>query len=318
MIVLDSGKDRLLTSVGFSHDGAWVAGTGPGAHTVVWETATGRAVRRFRFRLDRVNQSLVFHPRASRLYVATSAGLHDIDLAGTVARNLWPSREYTGCLTVDPAGRWLVAYHSRQVEDEDELTYLYLLSRIDITDPDRPTLLWERPAVDPPGYGWSEALAFLPNGERLISVEATFTEERCEGLRLGVRRADTGDVLHRDGGSLTVRDPLVVSPRGDRMATALGTMLSVLDPRDFSLLPVVLTNDSTKHFTSIAFHPSGRFLAATSNDATVKLYDTTSWEVAKTYTWDIGKMRSIAFSPDGTLAAAGSDTGKVVVWDVDV
>jgi WD40 repeat protein len=78
-----------------------------------------------------------------------------------------------------------------------------------------------------------------------------------------------------------------------------------------------MKNDQNRNFTGIAFHPSGRYLAATSNDATVKLYDTTTWEVARTFTWDIGKMRSIAFSPDGTLAAAGSDSGKVVVWDVD-
>jgi WD40 repeat protein len=81
---------------------------------------------------------------------------------------------------------------------------------------------------------------------------------------------------------------------------------------------VVDENDSTHQFTGLAFHPSGRYLAATNNDETVKLYDTQSWELAKTYTWDIGRMRSIAFSPDGTLAAAGSDTGKVVVWDVDL
>jgi WD40 repeat protein len=77
-------------------------------------------------------------------------------------------------------------------------------------------------------------------------------------------------------------------------------------------------NENTHQFTGIAYHPSGRYLAATNNDRTVKLYDTTSWQVAKTFTWDIGRMRSVAFSPDGTLAAAGSDSGKVVVWDVDV
>jgi WD40 repeat protein len=79
-----------------------------------------------------------------------------------------------------------------------------------------------------------------------------------------------------------------------------------------------MANDNVKHFTGLAFHPSGRYLAATSKDATVKLYDTASWQLATTLTWDIGRMRSIAFSPNGTLAAAGSDTGRIVVWDLDV
>ena len=39
----------------------------------------------------------------------------------------------------------------------------------------------------------------------------------------------------------------------------------------------LLTSSGPKHFTGLAFHPSGRFLAATSNDATVKLYDTSNW-----------------------------------------
>ena len=79
-----------------------------------------------------------------------------------------------------------------------------------------------------------------------------------------------------------------------------------------------IKNDTRRHFTDAAFHPGGRFLAATSNDATVKLYDTSTWDVARTFTWQIGRVRSIAFSPDGTLAAAGGDTGQVVVWDVDL
>ena len=53
--------------------------------------------------------------------------------------------------------------------------------------------------------------------------------------------------------------------------------------------PVRIANDGRLHFTALAFHPSGRFLAATSNDATVKLYDTNIWALAKTYTWNIGR-----------------------------
>lgn len=83
-------------------------------------------------------------------------------------------------------------------------------------------------------------------------------------------------------------------------------------------LPRVVANTSRSLFTAVAFHPSGKYLAATSNDKSVKLYDTTTWQLAKSYTWAVGKLRAVAFSPDGTLAAVAGDTGKVIVWDVDV
>jgi WD40 repeat protein len=87
---------------------------------------------------------------------------------------------------------------------------------------------------------------------------------------------------------------------------------------DLSKPPHKVLNNNRKHFTDLAFHSSGRYLAATSNDATVKFYDTETWQVAKTFTWNVGRLQSIALSPDGLLAAAGNDTGQVIVWDVDL
>jgi WD40 repeat protein len=110
----------------------------------------------------------------------------------------------------------------------------------------------------------------------------------------------------------------LASPDGRFFVMVMAAQLVMFSTDDFSQPLAIVKNPGKQHFTGIAFHPSGKYLAATSNDKTVKLYDTTSWELARTFTWDIGKMRSIAFSPDGTLAAAGSDTGKVVVWDVDL
>jgi WD40 repeat protein len=66
----------------------------------------------------------------------------------------------------------------------------------------------------------------------------------------------------------------------------------------------------------LTFTPSSRYLALSGNDGTVKLYDTATWQLARTYDWGIGKLTSVAFSSDGTAAAA-SDIGRVVVWDVD-
>jgi hypothetical protein len=40
--------------------------------------------------------------------------------------------------------------------------------------------------------------------------------------------------------------------------------------------------------------------------------------VARAFNFDIGRLRSVAFSPDGMLAAVGGDRGKIVLWDVDL
>ncbi len=82
--------------------------------------------------------------------------------------------------------------------------------------------------------------------------------------------------------------------------------------------PRIVRNDNLRHFTDVAYHPTSRYLFSTSNDATVVVWDTQSWEPVKRFTWKIGSLKSVAIAPDGTVAAAGSEKGEIVVWDLDL
>jgi WD40 repeat protein len=157
-----------------------------------------------------------------------------------------------------------------------------------------------------------DALCWLPGTDRV----AVSGRNRSD-THISVRDVATGAVVATHPRSGLVTDRLTAGPDGTLVAVYRHSF-SVWPDADIGRRPHVVKNDSTRHFTGIAFHPSGKHLAATSNDATVKLFDTATWEIGRAFTWDVGKMRSVAFSPDGTLAAAGSDTGKVMVWDVDV
>lgn len=152
--------------------------------------------------------------------------------------------------------------------------------------------------------------------ERFAVVDVPLAGSR-DDMRCTVRSARTGELLFTCDAS-TYGGKLHPSPCGSMFATPNATNVHIFAVGDSVELRATLQNDSRKLFTGIAFHPSGRYLAATSNDETVKLYDTATWEVAHTFTWKIGRVRSVCFSPDGALAAAGSDKGQVVVWDVDL
>ena len=60
----------------------------------------------------------------------------------------------------------------------------------------------------------------------------------------------------------------------------------------------------------------GPYLGA--EEVWLRFYDAETWQVADRFDWKMGKAVGVAFNPDGALAAAGTETGKIIVWDVDV
>jgi WD40 repeat protein len=236
------------------------------------------------------------------------SGYFAVDLS--TGKSVWLGLHagYTLTLAVHPTGEWFVGFGYTDNREDRRLTR-WIQPREGLAE-----LEW---------VGSSHAeqrhcgrIACDPHRPRLISLEsyhggAAWIPEIV--TRNPITRA-IEEKVPVPGQSV---DQLAISPDGSALIVSHTSSLLVWNADSLSAKPKRIR--SGKHgITGVAFHPSGRYLAATSNDQTVKLYDTQSWELAKTYTWDIGRMRSIAFSPDGTLAAAGSDTGKVVVWDVDL
>lgn len=159
-------------------------------------------------------------------------------------------------------------------------------------------------------------LGYSPGGESILLLESKNVGRRTTS-RFQRRSAESGEVLDSALFARTLSIEALASPDQTRLALLAGHEIVCGSFDGFDRTAVRIENDTASHFSDMAFHPSSRILAAASNDQTIKFYETDSWTLLGTFTWNSGKMRSVAFSPDGTVAAAGSSTGQVVLWDVD-
>jgi hypothetical protein len=94
--------------------------------------------------------------------------------------------------------------------------------------------------------------------------------------------------------------------------------------QDWTVLPIDTDRkqlrDSLKghrgRVTAVAFHPHDGTLYSTGWDGTVRLWDVAAGAERTGFDWKLGRLFCLAVSPDGTRAAAGSESGKVVIWDI--
>lgn len=106
-----------------------------------------------------------------------------------------------------------------------------------------------------------------------------------------------------------------VSPDGDRVAFTSRFRVRVLDLATGAEAELPIEEGSVGR--SLAFHPGGQFLAVAAGDG-VKLLDAGTLAEVRGLSWGNGRVRTVAFAPDGTTAATAGERGWVTVWDVDV
>ena len=300
MRVLDAGAGEEVLALAFSPDGARLVVGVEGAGAAVHDLAGGPPVR-----LD--DGSRLFPDRVSfgadgRAYGITQKGRVGFDPA-------------TGRpVATGPGHRSAPGLHRGFAEAADG-------SRLVTTHFNHPTTRlvgwvpcpggWERAWLVAQGNSSAPDLA----AGRVVHI-GCLTRGAWD-YRLLVRDAATGELVASGPYDYVMLARPRLRPDGRQVVATRERTLVVWD----TLMPgkpARVRNDSRKHFTAAAYHPSGRYLFTTSNDATVTVWDTENWVRVKRFDWDIGRLRAVAVSPDGLLAAAGSDRGRVVVWDVDV
>jgi WD40 repeat protein len=108
---------------------------------------------------------------------------------------------------------------------------------------------------------------------------------------------------------------VVFSRDGRRLATAAGVTVRVWGPESGECIRRF--KGQRGNIQAVTFHPSGRFLAVSCLDETVRFWDVESGRELGNYAWGFGAASQLAFSPDGLTASARTPQA-VVVWDVDV
>jgi WD40 repeat protein len=304
MIVLQGVRERV-EFVQFSPDGRSLVAPFSGGVQIFGELTAGRGPTTV---LDRPYiQAVRFTPDGQKLFLIGYAGkgfIHDLATGDTVAVPHEVPSPGTGYCDLTPDGRFVLAVQARGGREDQGC-----LSCRPVSDP--ASRIWSVStlfAISPP--------LFMPEQDRFLLLERKTTPYFhapvyvTRDLRTGATLAEI-----RPPGNPFI-NPLP-APTGRLLVARKGARITVSHTDNLGADPVVIRNESGKEFTGLAFHPSGRYLATSANDAIVKVYDTTTWNPVRAFHWDIGRLRSVTFSPDGMLAAAGGDRGKMVVWDVD-
>jgi WD40 repeat protein len=165
-------------------------------------------------------------------------------------------------------------------------------------------------------------VAISPDGSRIVAALNRWSVDPETGPdhAYELRRLDpaTGRKLAALAGGPRCIDHLVWSPQGDRLAGLAGHRLWLWNAETGEPTGP-LRAGGTGLFSRPAFDPTGhRLLAGGVNvDGGVYVWDAETGREFLSYSWPIGRVFAVAVSPEGQLAAAGGESGRIVMWDME-
>jgi WD40 repeat protein len=316
--IWDAGSGRqlaVLTHETFVQDAAFVRDdfvvtADSNGLVQIWSVASGETVSELRGHSNYVS-FLAVNPQQDRIVTGSDDETYRVWRPGPGVSTLDVDRPgYQTVAAYRPDGAmFLTAGYSGQIELW-ETTTGDLSGRLDVGD---------RRSV--------RSAAFSPDGSTIaVAARVGDPESEIGGGALLLMDAASGELLwdsQRDGSEA----PMSVgfSPSGGEIATywSDGTA-RIYDSLDGSEVAVYaaqhraqVSSDSLVSFTPdslVSFSPDGRLLAI-ADGSEVVLWDPTAGSVSKTFRHD-DPVTAIAFSPDGSSLAAGSEGATIRSWDV--
>ncbi|MCZ2341020.1 MAG: WD40 repeat domain-containing protein [Bacteroidales bacterium] len=287
-----------IHSLAFSPDGHQLASAGADRVIHLWDTATGALLAGPN---PKNHHPIAVFPSGGTLFLASAGGpgfrLWNTHTGAEIASDDDISAE---CVAADPQGRWLA------VGGSDTLIRLY-----DLAESGTPPRLLE--ATKPP----IGELAFSPSGHLLAHASPS------DGLvwlwNPADAKSDAVLILIEAADGCTL-EGLAFHPDGQRLAVGGIDYLSTGE-RDGA---VCIWDLSTKLKTvtfdlgvySVAFDPSGRYLAGAGVTDRVYVWDLVTQELIFELEGHTETIRALTFSPDGSYLLSGGDDMTVRVWDV--
>ena len=308
MRIIQSDNPRPLNLLAVSADGLVAAASntfGVRGGVEVWDAASGSF--RFGDSASGSARGLAFTPSGRHLIIGWSWQWAVVDATGTPVRK--PAVAYEGWFRLAWAAggsRVLVGDSAECVGDvacfavEGELQFRHLWT--------------DRRA----SHFWFDTFALGPDGTGAALAERSESSTGRPSLRLSIREAATGE--HRLAVPLDAAEPvrqLAFTADGAKLLVGTESRTVAMFDAATGAPAGELVHPRRPYVTAMAVHPRGP-VACARTDGTVTFWNAEKREQLRTLDWKAGKLVSVAFSPDGALAAAGTEDGKVVVWDVDL
>jgi RNA polymerase sigma factor (sigma-70 family) len=266
----------------FSSDGK-MAATADNSELHLWDTMTGKEVRRIFLPLEKNNSNAIqeasFSPDGKRLAVAgplgNSAWLFDAS-TGKLLQSMGPGKNWTFVHARFSADSRLVA-----IVGNEAIQFVGASSD------------WPRPSITLSKECISFASALSPDGRTLALASGEYLREKNSifGSYPGSRPPGSPPP-----GVLKVRE------------------LSLWETASGKKRGTVPSPCSRVH--GLTFSPDGRLLAIAGDDRAVHVWDTVKGEWLRHWQGHRGEVEALVFSPDGRRLASGSKDTTALIWDV--